>query len=104
MLSSMKIPKPLLLFELLNYCAIESSNIFCYFLFICTRYILAKWLKVVEAIIVAIMSAVIGFLLIFLADDCVPTPNLEGTHHPAYLQVNQLVMSNAIHVKFYNTV
>jgi chloride channel 7 len=34
------------------------------------KYIKLKWLKVVEALCVAIMSATMGFLMMFFIDDC----------------------------------
>ncbi|XP_024938725.1 H(+)/Cl(-) exchange transporter 7 [Cephus cinctus] len=36
------------------------------------RYIRAKWLKVIEALVVAAMSAIMGFLMIYFLDDCKP--------------------------------
>ncbi|XP_015175894.1 PREDICTED: H(+)/Cl(-) exchange transporter 7 [Polistes dominula] len=36
------------------------------------KYITQKWLKVIEALAVAIMSATMGFLMIYFLDDCKP--------------------------------
>ncbi|XP_035733197.1 H(+)/Cl(-) exchange transporter 7-like [Vespa mandarinia] len=36
------------------------------------KYITQKWLKVIEALIIAIMSATMGFLMIYFLDDCKP--------------------------------
>ena len=36
------------------------------------RFIVLKWLRVLEAVIVACMSAVLGFVLMYSINDCVP--------------------------------
>ena len=46
---------------------------------LCCRYVTSNWAKVTEAVVVAATSAVIGFILIYTVDDCVPTPE-EGDY------------------------
>jgi chloride channel 7 len=36
------------------------------------RYVTRPWLKVMEAMIVAAMTATVGFLMIYLITDCKP--------------------------------
>ena len=50
------------------------------------RYIVKRWVKVSEAVLVAAMSAVMAFLLIFLVDDCVP--NKPDSEHESHVQVS----------------
>ncbi len=53
------------------------------------RYILSKWSKVAEAVIVSVMSAVLGFLLIVCVHDCKADPQGDDVHHhPGGVQVS----------------
>lgn len=38
----------------------------------CFRYVTKKWLRVIEACIVAAVSATVGFLMMFFINDCKP--------------------------------
>ena len=62
------------------------------------RYIQTRWVKVLEAVMVAALSATMGFLLIYALNDCVPVKDDAGEHEPSNVQVaasslltNQLV-------------
>ncbi|KAJ8979965.1 hypothetical protein NQ317_013713 [Molorchus minor] len=48
------------------------------------RYVQRKWLKVVEACIVAAVSATVGFLMMFTINDCKPL-GLDPTKYPTQL-------------------
>ncbi|KAF7265234.1 chloride channel protein 7 isoform X1 [Rhynchophorus ferrugineus] len=48
------------------------------------RYLRARWLRVIEACLVAIVSATVGFLLMFLINDCKPLGQ-DPTKYPTQL-------------------
>lgn len=48
------------------------------------RYVRPKWLKVIEACIVAAVTATLGFLMMFLIDDCRPVGQ-DPTKYPTQL-------------------
>ncbi|KAH0947333.1 hypothetical protein HN011_003798 [Eciton burchellii] len=48
------------------------------------RFVTRKWLKVTEAVLVAILSATIGFLMIYFVDDCKPLGN-DPTKFPVQM-------------------
>ncbi|KAI0238338.1 H(+)/Cl(-) exchange transporter 7 [Lamellibrachia satsuma] len=61
------------------------------------KYITSKWAKVAEAVVVAATSAVIGFILIYTVDDCVPTPekgDFEGHTQAGCAEGEHNVMSS----------
>ena len=54
------------------------------------RYMLVKWVRVFEAVVVAMLSAALGFLLVHAVDDCVPDTHEEGEEahgHDGYVRV-----------------
>ena len=54
----------------------------------CCRYITSKWSKILEAVIVASMSAVMAFLLMYTIPDCAPNKaHTQAGHGPQNVQV-----------------
>lgn len=62
--------------------------------FLFFRYIRVKWLRVVEACIVAAVTATAGFLMMFTINDCKPL-GLDPTKYPT--QVSSLIKFCLIH-------
>ena len=50
---------------------------------------MVRWAKVLEAVVVAVVSATMAFLLIHTFNDCVPSRGEEGggTHDDGHVQV-----------------
>lgn len=52
------------------------------------RYVRAKWLKVLEVMLVAIISAVVALLMIYGIDQCVSLDEDNATPYPIQVSID----------------